>query len=160
MRPMTTGCRVPSANLHRSAYPYVVVGCDLCVYPFESLLDWNTFAIFIPEKEMFLGKNDELSSRGGRDGGGGESLTVSWIFEHFSGEELEEMQRNVLRVRKHFLWKKRSKEERRIAYVCGGIGSDKDMTDLLVDELEYRGRAFGESRRWLELNGNLQNPKF
>eukprot|EP00756_Hemistasia_phaeocysticola_P045052 Hpha_TRINITY_DN18821_c0_g1::TRINITY_DN18821_c0_g1_i1::g.26308::m.26308 len=75
--------RRPTSAVLAGCIPVLV--CDLCLYAFENLLNYSSFAVFMPEDDVIGGRMiDKLRS--------------------IPPEEIREKQRNLLRVRRHFTY--------------------------------------------------------
>merc|ERR1712093_643040 len=96
-----------------------VIICDHFVLPFQDMLDYSKFAIFVPESTL-RGSEGETTDN-----------DLLQILEKVSPEEIASLQRNGKKVRKHFTYTE-------------GKPQPGDAFDLLIREMahtNYRNRA-------------------
>lgn len=86
-------CTIGDFNMARRQYNLIQMGvipvmiCDYCIMPFESMLDWSTFAVFIPER-VFASPTFNLTE----------------FLLNIPARNVTRMQKTVLKVRRHFIW--------------------------------------------------------
>ncbi|CUG92349.1 glucuronoxylan glucuronosyltransferase f8h-like, putative [Bodo saltans] len=114
--------RRPTSAILANCIPVLI--CDLCLYAFENLIDYDTFAVFVSEDDVISGK---LLER----------------LESIPQARIEQMQRNLLAVRHHFV------------YNVTGPPRQGDALDTLVTQLSLRGSILRQYRRWFTTNHAL-----
>jgi hypothetical protein len=114
--------RRPTSAVLANCIPVLI--CDLCLYAFENLIDYNSFAVFLSEDDVIAGRLIEK-------------------LQSIPQEKIESMQRNLLKVRSHFVYNTTSPPQR------------GDALDTLVQQLALRGSILRQYRRWFVTNQHL-----
>lgn len=117
--------RRPTSAILAGCIPVLI--CDLCLYAFESQIDYTSFAVFVPESEVIAGN------------------LVSILQKIYANKTHIRMLRNNLNlVRDHFVYHE-------------GKPQKGDALDMLANELEMRGKLMRQYRRWFQMNGALSS---
>ena len=112
--------RRPTSAVLAGCIPVLI--CDLCLYAWESTLDYSSFAVFIPEADVMAGKL---------------VATLKAIAANATHQRL--LRENLLQVRRHFVYHE-------------GAPQPGDALDMLAGELERRGTLQRQFRRWYRAN--------
>lgn len=115
--------RRPTQAVLAGCIPVLI--CDLCLYAWENFIDYASFAVFVPEDAVMNGKLFD-------------------ILRAISPARIEEMQRNLNQVRKHFVFH-------------SGVPEEGDALDMIVKQLELRGLIYRQHRRWFRSNPALSS---
>jgi hypothetical protein len=161
--------RRPTSAILAGCIPVLV--CDLCVYAWESRIDYEEFAVFISERDVIASISPETaaaipesegrpvavataSSASAKAGAAALPLTAppgakNRMMEILSAiardtARVQRLQRAGQRVRRHFVY-------------TDGTPQPGDALDMLVGELEVRGRMYRSLRRWFRFNPDLSN---
>ena len=116
--------RRPTSAVLAGCIPVLI--CDLCLYAFENMINYKAFAIFMSEDDVIQGR-------------------MLAILRSIPPKKIQQMQKNLMKVRKHFV------------YNTNGPPQRDDALDLLVKQLAIRGSLLRQYRRWWLFNEHLSS---
>ncbi|KAH9584104.1 Exostosin [Trypanosoma melophagium] len=141
--------RRPTSAVLAGCIPVII--CDLCIMPFESIIDYRKFAVFLPEDIVIAGRMIET-------------------LQKIPKEKIKAMQRELYRVRSRFLYTTSNITTTTTITTNMNINTSNndvetdvgkvqpnDALDTLVQELALRGALLRQYRRWWETNRHLSS---
>ncbi len=117
--------RRPTSAILAGCVPVLI--CDLCVYAWESQIDYAAFAVFVPEEEVIAGNLMAILQRVASN-----------------ATRMRELRGNLRLVQRHFVYH-------------DGKPRPGDALDMLAGELERRGMLQRQFRRWFQMNGDVSS---
>lgn len=117
--------RRPTSAILAGCIPVLI--CDLCLYAWESTLDYSAFAVFVPEHEVISG-----------------NLVKILQCIAANSTRMSTLRENLAKVRRHFVYHR-------------GVPQEGDALDMLTKELATRGALMRQYRRWFRANAHLSS---